>query len=93
MKILPINSDGEPVGVLLLDASGSLRILLIQCGDEQHKLSLTINKDLKIHNHSEKEIEDELTMAKLAQSADGACPCVRVKMWLQDGIYILEIIP
>ena len=94
MRILPIESDGLPVDVILIETQGASRILVIRCGGEQHKLTLNAqSKDLKIHNHSEEEVLAEGYAAELAQSPGGACPCVRVKMWLQQGIYILDIIP
>lgn len=86
MKILPIDSEGSPVDVVLVERTEASRTVVVFCGGQKHKLSLNKDKEVEIHNHSEKEIAAELTMAELAESPGSACPCVRVKIWLERGI-------
>jgi hypothetical protein len=63
------------------------------CGGKEHRLTLTTEKELTIHDHTGTEIESEEIMAALADTPGSACPCVKTKLWLPKGIYVLEMIP
>lgn|GEM_PF-2770786 len=93
MKILPIDAEGEPVDILAVEGGKDTWNLVVSCNEEQHKLTLTGQKTLRLHNHSPEQIKDEEAMAELADTPGSACPCVRVKIWLSTGICIIKIIP
>jgi hypothetical protein len=99
MKIAPIDSSGEPVDVLNAVWKDGTWKLTVSCQNSQHGLTLTRDKQLTIHDHRPDEQQGEEAVAKLADMAalagnpGVACPCIRVKLWLATGIYIIHVIP
>jgi len=68
MKIVPIDSSGEPVEVLKATWDNGIWNLVIECYREQHNLTLGREKQLTIHDHSSEEIKAEETIAELGGS-------------------------
>jgi hypothetical protein len=93
MKIVPIDSSGEPVEVLKANWDNGIWNLIVSCHSEQHNLTLERDKQLTIHDHPSEEITAEETMAELAGTPGAARPCVRVRLWLSTGIYLINVIP
>jgi hypothetical protein len=93
MKIVPIDAEGEAVDVLDVEGGRDTWNLVVSCNEGQHKLTLTGQKTVVLHNHSPEQIKAEEAIAQLANTPASACPCVRVKIWLSTGIYIIKIFP
>jgi hypothetical protein len=93
MKIVPIDSSGEPVEILTATWEDGIWNLVIDCYNQQHKLTLGSDKQLTIHDHSPEQITGEVTMANLGDGAPNACPCVRIRLWLPSGIFLIDVIP
>jgi hypothetical protein len=93
MKIVPIDAEGEAVDVLAIEGGRDKWNLVISCSEAQHRLTLTGQKTVALHDHSPEQIKDEEAIAQLADTPGSACPCVRVKIWLSTGIYIIKIVP
>ncbi|MGH7828368.1 MAG: hypothetical protein ACREQ7_24705 [Candidatus Binatia bacterium] len=93
MKIVPIESGGEPVEVLELAGGNGAWSIVVVCEGKPHRLSLTEEKTITIHDHGEQEIKSHEDVAELARAPGSACPCVRIKVWLLNGIYIIAAIP
>lgn len=93
MKIVPIDAAGEPVDVLSISGGKDKWDLTVSCYGKPHRLTLKLDKELMIQDHSREEVSAEETMATLGDRAGSACPCVRIKIWLPNGIYMMEVLP
>lgn len=93
MKIVPVDSTGEPVDILSINGGNGSWDLTVSCHTQHHRITLTQRKELTIHNHTNEQIKDEEIMAGLADDVGKACPCVRIKLWLSKGIYIIHVMP
>ena len=74
MKIVPIDSSGEPVEVLKAQWENGTWSLIIVCHSEQHNLTLERDKQLTIHAHASEDIEGEENMAELAKTPGKCLP-------------------
>jgi hypothetical protein len=88
MKIYPYKANGQPVDILGEPVSVQAMEIEVSCQGNKHKLSLVEGRVI-IHNHSPADIEAQEYFAQLAGSAGAAIECVRIKLWLKDGIGIL----
>jgi hypothetical protein len=93
MKIYPYKPNGQPVDILCESVSVQALEIEVLCQGNKHRLSLPVGEEPVLHNHTDQEITDEETVAGLAGlaggSAESAIQCVRIKIWLKDGIVIL----
>lgn len=87
MKIKPVSSEGEPVEILKIAGEKDVWEMEILCGGESHRL--TLNKtQITIHDHSREEIDYEKSLVQLESDMGMAIPCIRIKMWIEAGIFI-----
>jgi hypothetical protein len=69
MKIVPIDSSGEPVEILKATWENNTWNLVVSCHGDKHGLMLTPEKQLAICDHPTDKVRGEEAMADLAGNA------------------------